>query len=689
MISARSNPLTRCLGIALLVGSPAVSVLARAQQSITIASPLEYNAYMTAQNTQAKDAQAAAFELFLQQYPNSAVKKSVLFELMQDYEAIKNTEKFFDVASRYVSAYPDDPVSSRLIQGTRSTGRSLVPDAVDHFNRGAQFYNAHDDLSAAHEFQAAVNADPAFANAYYYLGMTLLSQTTLEAGKIKPARGTALAFQKYLALASNGAHAGDAKSNLAIIGAPASSPEAQQVAAQFGQHEQQQPRQSETQEQQQQQQARQAAEQQEIEAEREQEQQQKQEAQQQEQDRQQKIEDLQSDIQEQEQEAAQWDQQAEQISNSPDSCQNTGVFASLCHSVNSGIGTAGAAKARQNAAKARQQIEDDREEIARLQNMPVEHHQIDTSYGAALQQQNEITPAPNIQDTTDQEVAQIRAIGAANDATRRRIGAQPPPPSSGINLNRPSPSQPITVVITHSNGWAQGFAHIVSTPPGLIDCPGSCSATLAQGFVGSIEATAGSNSIVHGVGACAWSGGSTGMLSAGNTVGCPIQVRGGDGSPETIYVYADLVGSNPNGPPSGNGLPPSSSTVPTTYSNGSGFTGNGGQGGSSASSEPACTDTTASATVKVTTLTGPGHCSGEAAAYITNHSSQTLWCEVGFFKGGSIDKGGIGGTAVRPGQTFGGEGGGLWECGADVPARAAFYCYPNQQHGACRENVTW
>ncbi len=38
---------------------------------------------------------------------------------------------------------------------------------------------------------------------------------------------------------------------------------------------------------------------------------------------------------------------------------------------------------------------------------------------------------------------------------------------------------------------------------------------------------------------------------------------------------------------------------------------------------------------------------------------------------------------------IGGEGGGLWECGADVPARAAFYCYPNQEHGTCRENVEW
>lgn len=98
---------------------------------------------------------------------------------------------------------------------------------------------------------------------------------------------------------------------------------------------------------------------------------------------------------------------------------------------------------------------------------------------------------------------------------------------------------------------------------------------------------------------------------------------------------------------------------------------------------------TASVTVQTKTLTGLGHCDKEAAAYLTNHSSEALICQVGFFKGGKIDTGSIGQTDILLGQTIGGESGGLWTCGADTPAKAGWFCYPKKEDGACRSNVKW
>lgn len=141
--------------------------------------------------------------------------------------------------------------------------------------------------------------------------------------------------------------------------------------------------------------------------------QQQEQAQQEEQDRQDKIAELQSDIEEQNSEAEQWDSQAEEASDSSANCSNTGTFASLCNSVSNTIGTLGAAKARQNAAKARAQAQADQEEIERLENMPVQHVNIDTSYAGALNQQTQLHPTPTIQDTLAQQQAQIFATAQA------------------------------------------------------------------------------------------------------------------------------------------------------------------------------------------------------------------------------------------------------------------------------------
>ena len=129
-----------------------------------------------------------------------------------------------------------------------------------------------------------------------------------------------------------------------------------------------------------------------------------------------KIDELQNDAHEQDREAAQWDSTAGKVGDNS-SCSGPG--AALC----AGIGFFGAAKARKNAAKARQRAQNDREQIARLQGIELQHVQIDTSYAGAMKQQQDATGGydPNaIVNTANQQASQMVAIGVANDAVRQQ-----------------------------------------------------------------------------------------------------------------------------------------------------------------------------------------------------------------------------------------------------------------------------
>lgn len=112
--------------------------------------------------------------------------------------------------------------------------------AIEHFNRGAQFANAHDNARAAQEFQAAIHADPDFADAYFYLGMSLLAQATVDStGHLKPAEGTIFAFQTYIGLAPGGTHSADAKKILGTLGVPTAEDPTGSAAPAVRQHEKQ------------------------------------------------------------------------------------------------------------------------------------------------------------------------------------------------------------------------------------------------------------------------------------------------------------------------------------------------------------------------------------------------------------------------------------------------------------------
>lgn len=92
--------------------------------------------------------------------------------------------------------------------------------------------------------------------------------------------------------------------------------------------------------------------------------------------------------------------------------------------------------------------------------------------------------------------------------------------------------------------------------------------------------------------------------------------------------------------------------------------------GAAASNGGPCTDATkyVTATVKVGS-------DGFVIGHLTNNSNQTLYVSYTFARGGKPAKQmGVGGAVtVRPGQTVGGEGGGVWASGVDTNPPGIFW----------------
>jgi hypothetical protein len=82
-----------------------VSLLAQGSDSITIKDPAEYNAYNNAITQTDARAKASACESFLQTYPQSIVKKSVLDALL-DADSTIDPAKALDAASRLLQVDP-------------------------------------------------------------------------------------------------------------------------------------------------------------------------------------------------------------------------------------------------------------------------------------------------------------------------------------------------------------------------------------------------------------------------------------------------------------------------------------------------------------------------------------------------------------------------------------------------------
>jgi hypothetical protein len=75
--------------------------------SIQIKDPAEYNAYQMAITQTDPKARAAALESFLQTYPQSVVKQSVLDKLVDDYQAIGDPDKELSADTRLLQVDPN------------------------------------------------------------------------------------------------------------------------------------------------------------------------------------------------------------------------------------------------------------------------------------------------------------------------------------------------------------------------------------------------------------------------------------------------------------------------------------------------------------------------------------------------------------------------------------------------------
>ena len=72
-----------------------------------IKDPAEYNAYMTALNTQDAAQKAAAMDAFVNQYPNSIVKPEALEQAMASYQAVGNQAKVLETANKILAINPN------------------------------------------------------------------------------------------------------------------------------------------------------------------------------------------------------------------------------------------------------------------------------------------------------------------------------------------------------------------------------------------------------------------------------------------------------------------------------------------------------------------------------------------------------------------------------------------------------
>src|SRR5690348_13753245 len=109
------------------------------QQKKEIKDPAEYNAYVGAIQQSNPQAKTSALESFLQQYPNSVMKKDALELLMAAYEQTGNTAKMQETADRLLQADPNNL-------------RALALQAYSHRRQAEANQNPQQNLAAAAQY---------------------------------------------------------------------------------------------------------------------------------------------------------------------------------------------------------------------------------------------------------------------------------------------------------------------------------------------------------------------------------------------------------------------------------------------------------------------------------------------------------------------------------------------------------
>ncbi len=115
------------------------------QQKKEIKDPAEYNSYIAALRESNPQAQAQAFENFLQQYPNSVVKEDALEQLMATYEKLGNSAKTVDTANRLLQVDPNNVRALALLAFTKRAAaesgqapQQNAAEAAQYGQRGLQ-----------------------------------------------------------------------------------------------------------------------------------------------------------------------------------------------------------------------------------------------------------------------------------------------------------------------------------------------------------------------------------------------------------------------------------------------------------------------------------------------------------------------------------------------------------------------
>ncbi len=106
-----------------------------AQQKKEIKDPAEYNSYIAALREANPQAQAQAFENFLQQYPNTVVKEDALEQLMAAYEKLGNAAKMSETAGRVLQVDPNNVRALALLaftaRASAEAGQAPQQNAAD------------------------------------------------------------------------------------------------------------------------------------------------------------------------------------------------------------------------------------------------------------------------------------------------------------------------------------------------------------------------------------------------------------------------------------------------------------------------------------------------------------------------------------------------------------------------------
>lgn len=121
------------------IGLVSTPTLPAQDQPLTIKDPAEFNAYQNATSQTDPKLKASALESFLQSYPQSIVKQSILNELVDSYQAIGDADKELSACSRLLQVDPNNlkailysvVIKKQQAQATAAKDPSAAQQAAD------------------------------------------------------------------------------------------------------------------------------------------------------------------------------------------------------------------------------------------------------------------------------------------------------------------------------------------------------------------------------------------------------------------------------------------------------------------------------------------------------------------------------------------------------------------------------